>query len=315
MTIIDCKKEFIEFYKESCLDQLFTDLSKQDKKNYFYNLKQCAAHDLSWAHCIQHDQAAKITQHVSNEILPECFLSKIAVNSTYKKPDTCYIKHNQIYNDKYYVSGLPFADYAVIYVNNHDIGEISNVLVPLEQFDYDIDSFKPIGMERTFTGTMRFHGQLLQDSQILISKQNSKIFSRENFMALAFPTNCIGLCFGLCSDIEQFILNNKLVDLDHEFKKLKLDLFLYEQVWLSMLDHMIDSPADREYYNYSFMLYNNGKKMLNNLCKFVLDNGTGYFYQVNTNSQRFRDAMIYTSHMHNYQTSTQEFFRHRSNFR
>jgi hypothetical protein len=305
------KSQFVNFYTNSGLDYLY--LNTADKKNYFKQLKHNASLDLSWAHFIQHDQASKITQALSGQSLPPVFLSSIGANSTRKKPDTCYIKDNRIYGDKFYVSGLNMVDYAVIYVENQDIDDISNVFIPKSMFDYNINTFRPIGMENTVTGTMKFTGQPIDPSQILISKKNPKFFAKENFMDLAFPTNCIGLCFGLCNDIEQFINNNQLNDVDSEFKKLKLELYSYEQVWLHMLDTMIDAPADFDYYNHSFLLYNNGKKMLNALCKFILDNGTGYFCQINANSQRYRDALIYTTHMHNYRVSTREFFRHRSN--
>ena len=311
---LNLKQQLLEFYNKSGLDNLYYKFSFDQKKQYFHRLKLSASQDLSWAHCIQHDQAAKITQAVSGHAVPEPFTSQFSANSTHKKPDTCYIKNNCIHGEKYYVSSLPWADYAVIYVTDLDRGGMSNLLVPRSEFDCDLDSFRPIGMENTVTGTMKFHGQSLDNFDLLISKQDPKIFIRENFMDLAFPTNCIGLCFGLCADIESFILDNDLTDVDSEFKKLKLDLFSYEQVWKSMLDLMIDAEPNTDYYNYSFLLYNNGKKMLNSLCKFVLDNGTGYFYQLNSNSQRFRDAVIYTSHMHNYRTSTREFFRHRENF-
>ena len=308
------KQQLLEFYNRSGLDNLYCELSVGQKKEYFLSLKHNASQDLSWAHCIQHDQAAKITQAVSGRTVPIPFTSQFSANSTHKKPDTCYIENNCVYGEKYYVSSLPWADYAVIYVTDRDRGVISNLLVPRNEFDCDLESFRPIGMENTATGTMKFRGQSLDNFDLLISKQDARIFARENFMDLAFPTNCIGLCFGLCSDIETFIKQNNLDDLDSEFKKLKLDLFSYEQVWLSMLDCMIDADPNSAYYNHSFLLYNNGKKMLNALCKFILDNGTGYFYQRDANSQRFRDAMIYTSHMHNYRVSTREFFRHRSNY-
>jgi len=311
--ILDLKQQLLDFYANSGLDKSYYDFSLAEKKHYFHNLKHCATQNLSWAHCIQHDQAAKITQAVSGCYVPDPFLSLLAANSTYKKSDTCYIENNRVYGEKYYVSSLPWADYAVIYIANRDLEQVSNLLVPCEEFDCDLESFRPIGMENTVTGTIKFHGQSLDNFKLLISKQDSKIFSRENFMDLAFPTNCIGLCFGLCNDIEQFIKNNNLDDVDSEFNKLKLDLFSYEQIWLSMLDKMIVPEADSEYYNHSFLLYNRGKKMLNLLCKFILDNGTGHFYQIDLNSQRFRDALIYTSHMHNYRVSTREFFRHRNN--
>lgn len=310
----DIKNQFVKSYSESGLDKLFSTLSCAEKKEYFHLLKKCASKNLSWAHCIQHDQAAKITLLASGRDVNLPFLSQLAANSTHKKPDTCYIKDNRIYGEKYYVSALPWSDYAVIYVSNRDKDEVSNVMVPCSEFDCDLESFRPIGMENTVTGTMKFHGQHLDNFELLISKQDPKIFSRDSFMDLAFPTNCIGLCFGLCSDIESFIISNNLKDLDSEFKKLQLDLFSYEQLWESLMDRMLNTESTTDYYNYSFMLYNNGKKMLNSLCKFILDNGTGYFYQVDNNSQRFRDAVIYTSHMHNYRASSQEFFRHRSNF-
>jgi len=304
--------KFKKLYSEQddILKSHYYHLSKDSKKEYFNGLRKLAESNLSLAHCIQHDQAAKITLLATQSDLAKAdnFLDYVASNSTYKTVDDCYIRNNKLYGSKKYVSGATFTDYSIVYVKNEDTKTIDNVFLWNNEYSTDISTFKPIGMEDTLTGDLVFDGINIDSTRLITSKGTAEIRHREQFMDIAFPTNCIGVTFGLFELIKNNIPHHS--DLD----KLYLDICVYEKVWNNSLNTMIDSNNDTEYYNEMFLLYGLGKKTLNALIKYILNNGTGFFYQNTKQTQIYRDAMIYTSHMNNYQKSVTEFNRHRKNY-
>ena len=79
---LDLKQQLLKFYIESGLDNLYCNLSFDQKKEYLHRLRSSASQDLSWAHCIQHDQAAKITQSVSGHTFLNAFTTQLSANST-----------------------------------------------------------------------------------------------------------------------------------------------------------------------------------------------------------------------------------------
>jgi len=314
----ELKNQFIDFYKQQSpvICSYYRNLNHQDKLRYFYDLRNIAKQDLSWAHCIQHDQTSKISCAIAslNHYIPESdFFFKIGTHSTVKKFDTCYIKDSKIYGEKYYLSGVPFSDFSTLYVKDSVTNDTYTVFMDYSDIDFDIDGFKPIGMENTLTGTLKFHGQSLHKDQIINHQSDSRLFERARFNDAAFPTNCIGLCAGLIQDIEKFIVEKDFEDLSYHLKKLKIDMYSYEQIWESIITRIVDAQESTDYYNDSFLLYNCGKKMLSKILNYMLEIGTGEFYQLDEKSQRFRDALIYNSHQHNFYSSTHNFFRHRKN--
>ena len=309
------RRSFADFYRQyPDVCRNFWGIGKDEKFKYFQTLKTCASKNLSWAHNIMHDQAAKLTLSLSGRPYTKSdYTDNIYSNSSRKPIDTCHITESRLYGDKFYASALNISDYSIVYCHSNDSGVVTNVLLTTSALDLDLESFKPIGMENTATGTIRFHGQKIDSSQLLITKNDKEIIWRENFVNMAFPTNAMGLSIGVYNDIKSFVEDHNLTDLNYELKVLGIQLYAYEKVWENCITSMINCEPSSQYFNDSFLLYNTGKRMLTELVHFINRNGTGHFYQINENSQRFRDAMIYTTHMQSYHVSLQEFFRHREN--
>jgi hypothetical protein len=151
------------------------------------------------------------------------------------------------------------------------------------------------GMEATFTGTVVFdHTPAIK----LYDKVNySEFYPIDQYQVLSFITNHFGLAEALFKDIDTF---TKQANINCEFNKRKIhvDLAVMAMLWNNLLQVLATNPEPNEqYWHQANTVYAFAKKTLVNVCQLVLEvSGSGLYEPSMPGHQRYKDALIYSSH-------------------
>ena len=258
-------------------------------KLFFQELKQLAQKDLSQAHLHQHFTAAKMFADAGN--YPT---STIGTWSANKPLDTLRYSNNTVTGKKLWVSGVPLCDWVV--VPAHTDTELAVVVIKKEHLT--IEPVLTLGMEDTQT----VHFSCNQaTATYLYQRSNSVTVPVDQFNTFAFITIQLGLSMSAFNDIDAYTKNTS--ELDYIKTKVKLDLQVLGLLWKYELNRL-NEPVDWNRYQ---TLYAFAKKTILGVAHLVTETtGSGLYQQDFPTHQRYKDLLIYTTHMRNFLSAAKE---------
>lgn len=260
---------------------------------YFENLLFVAQNDLSFAHCIQHNQVGRLAARIVADIP---FESTVGAFSSNKSTDTVVLRNNTLTGTKTWLSNLSEADYCTFYADN------ICVYVDLSKVHHKLDFNYPksIGMQAATPGSITFDPPVTIPNKWVISVAGDNInFIRSNYTYYSFITTHLGIIIGLFNE-----LNNQHLDasLRYRIREIELEVSALQLLWKNNLISLLDKETSNEHWEKRHTQYALSKKVLLNLIHFVLEVGLHHFVE-DTENSRFKDALTFATHMKPYYQS------------
>jgi hypothetical protein len=289
------------------VDRDFTQCTLDEKIDWYNFLKETAASDLSFAHCLQHTQSARYSVQLSDNqdlkklLADQPYHMMIGSNSVKKIHDTCIVIQGMLHGDKNYVSNLGFADFHVLWMHNQDrkVDQVIYCRDNVPGVSKDL-SFAPLGMESTRTGRISFWQ--VRDFEILFDLQDIKHSMRNHIQNYGFVTVGLGLCEGMLIDIRS-IVRDKNLSMSIALQSMQQQIQVLTDLWQSLFPTLMMTQYDQDQSHRLHRVYSELKRLLIALIGMLLEIGDSRHTQAGPTSQRFRDALTYTSHRQNYVTS------------
>jgi len=281
----------------------FVDSSIDDKHCFFNELKNIASKNLSTAHSIFKVSSCRTILSLSEEekfqiLSNENFISGFSV---YKNFDTAIVKDNIITGKKHWITNLEQAQFVIMQLKDTQ-GELKLFFVELplqnETFSYnkDFTTINTPGLKDTCTGNLNFN---FHPAEFIFKKDDPKYFISNNHNSLCFITNYLGSSQGL---------------LDYLDKKSTSTFRSTYKNLSNLLDREIEKTSNikkssEEFWHSRNALYLDSKHLLVELCKHILTDYAGQFYNLNlSQGQHFFDCLTYSGHNGPISTSYQQLF-------
>ena len=258
-------------------------------KLFYQELKQLAQKDLSQAHLHQHFTAAKMFADAGNYTT-----STTGTWSASKPADTLYYANNTVSGKKLWISGVALCDWVVVPAKS----AAGEVVVVIEKSHLNIEPVPTLGME----GTVTVHFTCNQaPAKYLYQRSDPVTGPVYQYNIIAFITIQLGLGVALFNDIDAY--TNKTTELDYVKRKNKLDLQVLNLLWqyeLDRLDELVD-------WNHYATLYAFAKKTILSVAHLVTEvTGSGLYQLDMPGHQRYKDLLIYTTHMRNFLSASKQ---------
>jgi len=283
----------IDFLKSNpLLTTKFVSTSLSDRREFFQQLKSVASNDLSLAHSVFKVSAARTVMCLSSQSEFQLLSDKdfIAAFSVYKSFDTAQVNSDYTaVGKKHWITNLSLADFAIVQLINEsntiglyyvDLGISSDNSSVCRDFSF----LNAPGLSDTCTGDVDFDNHPVT---LIFNKSDSRYFVSNNHNNLCFIANYLGGANGLLACLDK--------DANFLFKSTLKNL-------TSLLDKEIDTTSDKTIASDSFWhtrnaLYIDSKKLLGEICKYIVSNCAGNFYNLNSQQgQHFYDCLIYSGH-------------------
>lgn len=282
-------------------DLNFTVADTKSHYLWFHNLFQLAQVSLGLAHCIHHNQTARLAVSRAFDSPPNFFLRPytelIGCYCGYKTTDTIKLDNNNITGTKHWISLVDQADFGVFRINNSN-NQLQYVLVDFKQITYSIDTnnYIPLGMEIARPGSFTVDNQSVPEHYVLMSQEDPKSFALSNFHDYCFITNYLGCATALFNDIKNSHDSKNYHN--SEFDRLKLQLSTLHLLWKKNLESVTTIESSDEFWHQRNTQYAQGKALIIDLVRYILITGSSYHLDLSSAySQRFRDALMLSTHM------------------
>lgn len=258
-------------------------------KDFFQNLLLTAQQDLSQAHLDQHFATAKMFTAVANYQIPGR-----GAWSAVKPLDTLRYNNNTVSGKKYWVSGIPLCDWVVVPANTDQ----GHVVVVIDKQYLDLEPVDTMGMEATMTTNFVCD----QAPATYLYSRNDNLNQLPNrFHMLAFITVQLGLSMSAFNNIDT--CTKSTADFNYIKNKIKIDIEILKLLWQHELD-CLDQPFEQSRIN---LIYSFGKKTMAGVANLVTElTGSTLFKTSVPAHQRYKDLLIYITHMRNIWTSSKE---------
>jgi hypothetical protein len=278
----------------------FTKSTDQDCQKWFKNLYAVAKSDVGIAHCINQHQSSRNALNIISRLNFQ-YQERLGCFSVHHDIDTIAVKNGTVSGIKNWITSAHQADYLVCKVGHHSDPDRCLLFIDFSKTKYQIDNndFDPIGLKIAKPMKLILESQTLPEHWILHcgafqaqDSQNSLL----SFLKYGFLTNFLGCAVGLFQSLKDLVIKRQY-HLDYELKLIESRLTLLKKSWednfgLSKLDIL-----DQSYWNWHDAQYNQTKRCLVDMIKLIIDIGNSKFYDSNSQfSQRFRDALVWTSH-------------------
>jgi alkylation response protein AidB-like acyl-CoA dehydrogenase len=257
-------------------------------KLFFQELKQLAQKDLSQAHLRQHFTAAKMLTDAVN------YPTSTTGTWSSKKPlDTLRYSNNTVTGKKHWVSGVPLCEWVVVPAET----DSELAVVVIKKDDLTIEPVLTLGMEDTQT----VHFTCNQAPATYLCNRHDPIIAPiDLFNQLAFITIQLGLGIAAFNDIDSY--TKSISEFDYIKTKIKLDLATLNLLW----EYELDKRTESIDCNRSDLIYAFAKKTIVGVTNLVTEiTGSGLYQTDFLGHQRYKDLLIYTTHMRNVFTATQ----------
>jgi len=288
-------------------DLNLAECSSQQRIQWFYNLFVLAQHDLSVAHCVQHNHYPRLHIEVKfkgksyPDFYDPVYENQIGCFSNFKASDTMTLNGNTISGTKHWISLVDQADFGVFRLPMGDTEAC--VLIDFKQTNpqIDFDHSTPIGLTVARPGSITVDNKALPQDHILEYRkyqENSKeFFHITNMSDYCFITNYVGLLVALYKDLENYVEKTK-IDIDFEVRKIGLRISGMVMSWQDNLSSLETVVPDDEFWRKRNTLYTQNKDCLLDLIHLILQIGdSGWLDAKSSKNQRFRDALTFSSHM------------------
>ena len=253
------------------------------------NLVDLAKTDLSQAHLAQHSYTATLAANIGNISIvgPGAFSSE-------KPQDTVQLIHNKVSGTKFWVSNGPAVDWAVLHINNNVVyvdldNSVGSHVIPI------------MGMENTLTANLTFDQTT---GRTICDINDPSYFVTRRIHSLSFIAVSYGLSLSLYSDLNNYTQSQKIA-CDYHMQKLRLQLDVMQLLWEQLPKQVSLDHQDHYYWVQKNTVYAYAKKCLTEICQLVTEvTGSSLYLLENKYNQRYRDALIYSTHMKNLYHST-----------
>lgn len=277
------------------------------RRQWFQNLLRLAQDNLSVAHCVQHNQTARLSVEKFLSPAPTFFKEYDQIIGCFcglKTNDTITLNGTTVNGIKRWISLLEQSKYGIFRVVDQN-QKLHYVLFDFESIDYRIntDEFNPIGMELAKPGNFIVDYQTIDPNYILSDQNDVKSFILSNFHNYCFITNYLGCATALYNEAK-YLVNDSSLD------KIKVSLASLHMMWQDNLKSLNDEYSTDEFWLRRNTQYVQGKSVIIDLITKILELGNSYFLDAKSPfSQRFRDALMLASHMKSlYQNSKEMHF-------
>jgi hypothetical protein len=293
------------------LDFLNSDVAT--KVRFFENLQTLSRRSLGLAHSIQHNAVARIIVQLSDcesakdRVFGQPFDKIIGCYSIVKRSDQLTLKDNVLNGQKNWFSNLDQADFGVLQFDNDGATELVyfDMLTLPHELDYSF--FKPIGMEIARAGALKINNHVVPAEHMLGRHGTQRYFQQSNFASYCFLSNHCGLAQELFLDLKTYAEKYKC-GAEFEIKKLEMDIASLVMQWQDNLPTVGETAMSNQFWNRRNTQYAFSKKTLIRVVQLILELGVSYYVDAKSEfSQRFRDALTYSAHMHPLYKFGQEF--------
>lgn len=274
---------------------------------WFHNLFVLAQHNLSIAHCVQHNHYPRmvIETKFKNQSYPDfydpAYENQIGCFSNYKSADAMCLDGTIVSGTKHWISLVDQASFGIFRIPVDDTECLVLIDFEVAKPKIDLDYITPIGMQIARPGSITIDKLCLPPDYILEYKNyhgNSiEFFHLANLSDYCFITNYVGLIVALFKDIQDYVQNNK-INIDYNVSRLGLrisSLFMSWQHNLCSTDNLV--PSDNFWHERNTQ-YVSSKDILLDLISLILQIGDSRWMDSKSpKNQRFRDALTFSSHM------------------
>ena len=297
--------------------------SQADHEMWFYNLLYIAERDLSLAHCVQHNQTARLSIELNKfepakKILNSYVYSDLICSySDSRAMDTIlYDKENSCLTPgvKGWLSNLKSADICVIRVLDTAKENHYDVFLDLRNIDHTRSFNAPasLGMSGASPGVLGLDTSLSVGTDVCFVLVENPV-KDDNYLLRSYVKQCwatvhLGATLGLYNELLKY---PELQDpgLKHTLKNIEIELSSLKIMWEHGLEtilpcskHSINDNsilAQTLYYPARATQYAASKKALLTVINLILEMGLHYFIDEGTPTcTRFKDALTYVTHMH-----------------
>ena len=280
------------------------------KELWYHNLLVLAQHNLGVAHCLFHHWGARIqimhsfTSTNNQDFQLGQFDEQIGCISNAKSADNTKLEiiNNTatITGNKHWVSNLEQADFGVFSVSYQD-----HEAVVLYDFTDNLHNIKmhntPIGMEIARAGSVIDNHYKVPAGYILGYRHvdtNNKFSSISNLIDYAFTTNYLGVITALFKDLKEWATESN-IDIQSQLRPLELDIATLKLIWDCNLNTIHETTFTDYFWHKRNTQYTQSKKTLLLLIDLILKAGNPRWLDRDSTGagQRFRDALVFSSHM------------------
>ena len=247
------------------------------------------------AHVKQHSDSAQLAVNLAD------IDNVIAGSYSVQKPgETVTFDQGYLTGKKLWISNVPGSSHIVLGVLENN----KKIIVLAEMTDKaQIDMVSTVGMENTCTGHITFEKH--PAIKLFDYHNNPDGFRLQHQIALGFLTNHYGLSLALFDDINQYA-QSAFIKCDFDRLKIKLNLSMLNLLWNVCLDRIGDSESDQLWHQIN-TTYGCAKQTLGMILKMIIEvSGSGLYETGSDQHQRFKDALIYSTHMKNLYFSTEQ---------
>ena len=250
-------------------------------KEFYQDLLQLAQQNLSQAHLHQHFTTAKSYVEAFGQVP-----NGQGTWSAIKPRDTLVYNNGTVTGKKYWVSGIELCNWVVAPAKHND--KLSMVIISTK--DVVVTPTPTLGMEDTLT----VHFTCNQaPGQVLGNRDDPCAFSIDHAHRWCFITNHLGIALAAFQDIDLYTKNVAMVD--YYKNKIKLDLEILKLLWNNEINNLGKQTWEQNNLVYAF-----AKKVLTQVTHLVTELTGSGLYQLNAPThQRFKDLLIYSTHMRN----------------
>jgi hypothetical protein len=278
----------------------FVTATPSECQQWFENLYQVAKIDVGIAHCINQHQSSRNSLNVSNKLNYQ-YQEQLGSFSVYHDIDTIKIDNHGISGTKHWITSIHQADYLVCKVGHHSNPTRCLLFIDLKEVDHKIENngYNPIGLKVASPMSLMLDTQdfpkewILHQGPFCIQDSQNSLLS---FLKYGFLTNFLGCAVGLYHALLQISIQ-KNYHLEYQLKPIESQLILLKRSWSDNFDLAKLHTLDQKYWTWHDTQYTQTKQCLTNMLKLTIEIGSSRFYDSNTQfSQRFRDALVWSSH-------------------
>jgi hypothetical protein len=204
----------------------------------------------------------------------------------------------EITGTKFWISGVDQADFGVLRVVDENNNK-AHVLFDFNsiQHSVSIGNFVPIGMDLARPGEFSVDKITIPQEYILGYQGTQDFFQFSSFHDYCFTTNYLGCTIALFKDISEYAIKNNC-EAGLALNKIKISIANLVMTWEDNLDTLSQTQSTDEFWHRRNTQYVQGKNVLITLISLILELGVSYYLDAKSPfSQRFRDALMLTSHM------------------
>ena len=278
-----------------------------DYELWFQNLSALAQQNLGLAHCVIHNQAAHNVASIAVKHIPEfnyLYTTRIGAYSFPRSHvDTLTLSGTRLSGKKFWASNLDVADYIILRMLDSNKVE-KWIYLDLQKINHRIisNNFNPLGMKVAQAFDIEIDDDIPAEWILDNYVPKEELQAVVNFHKYGLITNYWSASKALLAYIEK-IANERKYSLEYEIEKLRLQVNMLEIVWQKNMASLLDK-RDREFWYVRDTQHNFGKKTLLDIINLFMQLQNSRLCDQNSfESQVFRDAVVFASHIENLYTT------------